>query len=715
MINGPKIKRWVLIGGLVSLIMAFFIFDLGQLLTLDNLKSGYQRYLAFYQASPGQTLLIYFVVYIIVVALSLPGGGIMTLAGGALFGVLAATPVIVVAATIGATIAFWVSRYLFHDALQTRFGHHLHALNEGIERDGGLYLFSIRMIPVFPFFIVNALMGLTPITTWNYVWATSLGMIPATVVFANAGTQLASLESVGDILSLRILLSFALLAVLPWLLHKLLGIYKSRRALRGYAKPKRFDYNLMVIGAGSAGLVSAYIAATLKSRVALIEQGKMGGDCLNTGCVPSKAFIRSAKLKHEIDHAEQLGLSNATATTDFKAVMDRVHSVIKQIAPHDSIERYRKLGVDCLQGTATITSPWQVKVNDQTYSTRAIVIATGASPFVPPIPGINDLDYLTSDNLWQLTEQPGTLAILGGGPIGCELAQSFQRLGTQVVQVEMMPGLLGREDADVSEFIASRLLKEGVDLRLNHRAVGVEKTNDGGVLLCDHNGTEVRIKFDRLLVAIGRKANLRGIGLDQLGIEVSERGTIVVNAALQTRIPTIYAAGDCVGPYQFTHAASHQAWYASVNALFKGLKRFCIDYSIMPWVTFTDPEVARVGLNETEAVEQGIDFEVTRYELSDLDRAITDNHEQGFVKVITRRGKDRVLGATIIGAHAGELITEFVTAMKHDHGLNKILGTIHSYPTLSEANKFLAGNWKRNHAPLKLLALVEKYNRWRRN
>jgi pyruvate/2-oxoglutarate dehydrogenase complex dihydrolipoamide dehydrogenase (E3) component len=487
-----------------------------------------------------------------------------------------------------------------------------------------------------------------------------------------------------------------------------------RRVYRRWAKPATFDRNLIVIGAGAAGLVSAYIGAAVKAKVTLIEQHKMGGDCLNYGCVPSKALIRSAKFMHQVKQARSFGIAHGSAHLNFADVMARVRRVITCVAPHDSIERYRSLGVDVRQGHARITSPWSVSINGCTLTTRAIVIATGARPLVPPLPGLQEVGYLTSDTVWSLTTLPRRLLVLGGGPIGCELAQCFARLGAEVTLVEMAPHLLGREDADAAGIIEGALKQDGVRVCCGHAALRAALVGGEKHLVVSHAGVETVLPFDTLLLALGRSPRTEGYGLEELGIPLAPHKTIEVNPYLQTLYPNIYACGDVAGPYQFTHTAAHQAWYASVNALFGGVKRFKVDYSVIPWTTFTDPEVARVGLSETEAKARAIPYEVTRYDLADLDRAITDEVAHGFVKVLTMPGRDRILGVTIVGEHAGDLLAEFVLAMKYKIGLNKILGTIHTYPTLAEANKYAAGAWKQAHAPQALLALAQRYHAWRR-
>ncbi len=709
-------KRVLIALALVCAVAIFFVFDLGRSLDFDVLKANRVRLAELASASPVRAGALFVAVYIAVTALSLPGAAVMTLGAGALFGVVWGTLLVSIASTIGATLAFLISRFVLRDWVAERFANQLEAVDRGIERDGAFYLFTLRLVPAFPFFVVNLLMGLTSIRTRTFFWVSQAGMLAGTVVFVNAGTRLAELGSIGDVLSAGVLGSLALLGVLPLAAKKLSSWLAARRIYSGWKKPKRFDRNMVVIGAGSAGLVTAYIAAVLRAKVTLVEKHKMGGDCLNTGCVPSKALLRSAKFLSHIARAKQFGIKSASAEVDFGEVMDRVQRVVKAIEPHDSVERYTELGVEVLEGSAKITTPWSVEVTlpagKRTLTTRSIVIAAGARPFVPPIPGLDEIDVLTSDNLWDLRELPPRLVVLGGGPIGSELTQAFARLGSRVTQVEMLPRLLPREDPEVSEVVRARFVQEGIDVRVEHVATRVEVAKGQNELVAEHAGREVRIPFDRMLVAVGRAANVKGYGLEELGVPVAR--TVEVNEFLQTRFPNIYAAGDVAGPFQFTHTAAHQAWYASVNALFDPLKKFRADYSVIPWATFVDPEVARVGLSEQEAQEKAIAYEVTRYDIDDLDRAIADEEAHGFVKVLTVPGKDRILGVTIVGEHAGDLIAEFVLAMRHRIGLNKLLGTIHIYPTLVEANRYAAGAWKKAHAPERLLGWLERFHAWRR-
>jgi len=701
---------------LVLLVAAFFVFDAGRFLSLDFYKSQQAAIEAYRAANPLPAAGIFFLIYVAVTALSVPGAAVLTLVGGAIFGLAWGTLIISFASTVGATLAFLVARFLLRGWVQGRFGRRLTAINAGIERDGPFYLFTLRLVPIFPFFVINLVMGLTPIRTWTFYWVSQIGMLAGTLVYVNAGTQLGRIESVRGILSPEVLGSFALLGIFPLVARKLVQAVRRRRLYRRWRKPGRFERNLVVIGAGSAGLVAAYIAAAVKAKVTLIEKGRMGGDCLNTGCVPSKALIRSARLLAHIRRADEFGIPKATANMHFADVMQRVQRVIRTVAPHDSAERYRSLGVEVIQGTARITSPWTVKVTgpevQRTITTRSIVIAAGAKPSVPPIPGIESVGYLTSDSVWELKDLPRRLVVLGGGPVGSELTQAFARLGSQVTQVEMLPRILSREDPEVSELVTRRFLAEGIRVLTDHTAKASLVEKGEKVLVAEHAGGEVRIPFDAVLVAVGRSANLKGYGLEELGIPTTR--TVETNELLQTIFPNIYAAGDVAGPYQFTHTAAHQAWYAAVNALFSPYRRFRADYSVIPWATFVDPEVARVGLNELEARERGIPYEVSRYDMGELDRAIAEGETEGFVKVLTVPGKDKILGATIVGEHAGELIAEYVLAMRHGIGLNQILGTIHVYPTMAEANKYAAGQWKKAHAPERLLRWVERFHGWRR-
>ncbi len=716
-------KKITILVVIAAAIAAFFFLDLGRFFSLAYIKGSQAQFAALYASNPALVIGAFFGIYVAVAALSLPGAAILTLVGGAIFGLVVGTIVVSFASSIGATCSFLAARYVLGESVQAKFGQRMADINKGVEKEGAFYLFTLRLVPLVPFFVVNLLMGLTKMKTLTFYWVSQVGMFLGTIVYVNAGTQLAQIDSLKGILSPGLLGSFVLLGIFPLIAKKIIRYFQGRKvyAKWNHLKPAKFDRNLIVIGGGAGGLVSAYIAAAVKAKVTLIEAHKMGGDCLNYGCVPSKALIKSAKIAHQMRHADHYGLEAAQPKLSFKAVMARVHKIIAEIEPHDSVERYTGLGVEVLQGYAKIVNPWTVEIamNDgskQTLTARSIVIAAGARPVVPPLPGIETSGYVTSDTLWEvfakLDDVPKRLVVLGGGPIGCELAQSFARLGSQVFQIEMASRILIREDEEVSAHALASLQRDGVKVMAEHKALRFEVLGDAKALVVEHKGLEQRIEYDQIICAVGRVARLTGYGLEDLGIPTQR--TVDTNEYLETIYPNIFAAGDVAGPYQFTHTAAHQAWYAAVNALFGTFKKFKVDYRVIPAATFIDPEVARVGLNEQDAKAQSIAYEVTRYGLDDLDRAIADGSAVGFVKVLTVPGKDKILGVTIVGEHAGDLLAEYVFAMKHHMGLNKILGTIHTYPTLSEANKYAAGEWKRAHQPLKVLEWLRKYHDWKR-
>lgn len=703
-----------LVAVIAVLIGIVFAYDLQQYLTLGYLKSQQASLDEYYQSHALMTALIYFLVYVATAALSIPGAAVLTLFGGALFGLVTGTIIISFASTIGATLAFAVSRFLLRDFIQKKFGDKLKIVNEGVQKEGEFYLFTLRLVPVFPFFLINLTMGLTPIKLIKFFVISQIGMFPGTIVYVFAGTQLAEIDSLQGIFSPGLITAFVILGLFPLITKKMLNLANTRKVMKKFKAPKQFDYNIAVIGAGSAGLVAAYISAAIKAKVVLIEKHQMGGDCLNTGCVPSKALIRSSKMLSYAKRHKEFGFNSASVDFDFKAVMERVSQVIKKVEPHDSVERYQGLGVECVLGNAQILDPYRIKVDDQVITAKNIIVASGARPFVPPIPGLDRIKYLTSDNLWSIRELPQRVIVLGGGPIGCEMAQSFARFGSVVFQVEMLPRILIREDPEVSNRVVEKFREEGVHVLTGYKAKEFVVEGEEKILICEHGAENVRIPFDQVIVAVGRRANITGFGLEELGVEIAKNGTIAHDPYLATNFSNIFVCGDVAGPYQFTHTAGHQAWYAAVNALFRPFKKFRADYRVIPWCTFTDPEVARVGLNETEAVENDIPHEVTVYGIDELDRAIADSEDHGFIKVLTVPGKDKILGVTIVGTHAGDLIAEFVLAMKHKLGLNKILGTIHIYPTLAEANKYVAGNWKKNHVPEKIVGFLERFHQWRR-
>ncbi len=716
-------KKLVLLLAVLLVATAYLLLP-GESPDLDQLRAWLAEAAAWREARPIATAALFFAGYVVVAALSLPLAVAMTLGAGALFGFGLGLLLVSFASSLGALAAFLLARYLFRDAVQRRLGHRREAIERGLTREGPFYLFSLRLLPVIPFFAINLLMGLTNLPALSFYGISQVGMLAGTAVYVNAGTQLAELDGLGGLLSPTLLLSFAALAAFPWIARAVLRRIRRRRVYRGWTRPRSFDRNLVVLGAGAAGLVSTYLATVLRARVTLVEGNRMGGDCLNYGCVPSKTLLRSARLAHEIRHAERFGLRAGVPEVSFRRVMERVHEVIARIAPHDSAERYEALGAEVLRGHGRLLDPWTVEITHADGSTsrrtaRAIVLANGATPLVPPLPGLGETGYVTSDTLWERfagrDEVPARLVVLGGGPIGSELSQAFARLGSSVTQVERGDRLLAREDPEVSAIARRTLEADGVRVRTGTTALATRLREDGEKELLVETGPDKareEIPFDELLIAVGRQPRTAGYGLEELGIPAPR--TVETNEYLQTLYPNILAAGDVAGPYQFTHTAAHQAWFATVNALFGDLRRFRAEYRAVPWTTFLDPEIGHLGLNEQEATARGVAYAITRYELSQLDRALTDGTDRGFLKVLTVPGKDRILGVTLVGEHAGDLLAEFTLAMRRGIGLNRILGTIHTYPTLSEANKYVAGEWKKAHAPQRLLALLERYHRWRR-
>ena len=717
-------KKSLIITIVLSLaILGFFIFrqdilDTLAQLNLQSLKDNYASLKIYFNDRPFQSSLVYVAIYILVTALSLPGAVILTLAGGAIFGLWWGIILVSFSSTLGATAAFLLTRYFFRNYIRSRFGDKLTTINEGIKKDGAFYLFTLRLVPIFPFFVINVLMALTALKTWTFYWVSQLGMLLGTVIYVNAGTQLATLNSTGDILSIDLIISLCVVALLPITAKLFIGLIRRKRIYAKWTRPKQFDYNLIVIGGGAAGLVSSYIGASVNARVALIEKHKMGGDCLNTGCVPSKALIKTAHFLEQARQSKKLGLDKAEVHYEYSDVIKRVQKIIKKIEPHDSRERYTELGVECMQGTATITSPWTVTVDgtngQQEISARSIIVAAGASPVVPHLPNIDQIQYVTSDTIWDMKDLPKKLIVIGGGAIGCELAQAFKRLGSEVILIESENRILIKEDSEVTETIENQLTDEGVTVLTRHRAKGFISEKGTQILVCDSPNGEVRLTFDVILFAIGRRANINGYGLETIDAISDEDNNLPTNDFLETRYPNIYACGDVTGRMQFTHAAAHQAWHAVVNSLFGTFKKFPIDFSAVPWATFTHPEIARVGVNEEEAKMTNLPYEITTYGIDDLDRAITDSEDRGFIRVLTQPGSDKIIGVTIVCEGASEIISEFVLAMKYKLGLNKILATTHIYPTFSEANKYVAGEWKRKNKPERLLRILKIFHQIRR-
>jgi pyruvate/2-oxoglutarate dehydrogenase complex dihydrolipoamide dehydrogenase (E3) component/uncharacterized membrane protein YdjX (TVP38/TMEM64 family) len=714
------VGRIALVALIAVLVTAFLGAGGLHYLSLEYLKAQHAAFAHYRDLHPVVASLGFLGAYVAVTALSIPGATALTLAAGALFGIVWGVFLVSFASTLGATLAFVISRYLLRDFITARFSGRVQGIDAGVKREGWMYVLSLRLVPAIPFWLVNLVMGVTSIRLATFWWASQLGMLPATIVYVNVGTRLSGVTSLRGIVSPAVLAGLAALAVLPYGAKRVMSLLRSRRLTAQWPRPRRFDYNVVVIGAGAAGLVSSYVASAVKARVALVERHAMGGDCLNTGCVPSKALLRSADVAAQLRHAAEFGIRGVgDVSVDFSSVMERVARIRTEVAPHDSVERYTSLGVDCMAGGATITSPYTVEVRGddgavKTLTTRSIVIATGARPAIPDIPGLAEVGFLTSETVWSLDTLPHRLVVIGGGPIGCELAQGFARLGARVVQMQRGVRLLPREDPDASDMLLRRFRDEGVEVLLECEVVRCEQRGTDKVVVVRTTVGERDYPCDAILCAVGRRANTAGYGLERLGIKVTAAGTIEVDDRLQTCYPNIFACGDVVGPFKFTHMAAHQAWYASVNAMFGEWRRFRVDYSVTPWVTFTAPEIARVGLNESDAARQGVACEVTTFSLDELDRAIADGSTYGYVKVLTPPGKDRILGVTIVGEHAAALLAEFVLAMRHGIGLSGVLRTIHVYPTHSEAVKYVAGRWRLNHTPERLLHLSERYHAWMR-
>lgn len=709
-----KIIKIIIILFFILIIFFTFRFNITDIFTFENLKDQHENLINYYMENTFSFSAVFFLIYILVTSFSLPFAAILTLAAGSIFGLIKGVILVSFASTIGATIAFIFSRILLKDYIEKKYPNALKIINKGIEKDGMLYLFALRLVAIFPFFIVNLIMGITSIKIKTFFFTSQIGMLAGTIIYINAGHQLSQIDSLQDIFSPSVLISFALLGIFPIISKRTISLIRDYKKMKNWKKPKKFDYNLTVIGAGSAGLVAANIGASVKAKVALIEKNKMGGDCLNTGCVPSKSIIKTSKIFHFFKTANKYGLNEIKIDYDFEKVMNRVKNNIKKIEPNDSIKRYTQLGVDCFEGKAEIITPYKIKIinnigEEKIVYTRNIIIASGAKPFIPPIKGLNQINYLTSDNIWNLKKLPNKFIILGGGPIGCELTQSFSRLGSNVTQIEQASRIMGREDEDVSDLIKNIFEKEGVKVLTEHKANEVILENNKKYLICETNGKKVKIEFDEILVSVGRKPDLTDIGLEKIGIDFDNRKNIIHNDFMQTNYKNIFVCGDVVGPYQFTHVAGYQAWYASINALFGKLMKLKIKYDVIPWATYVDPEIARVGLNEIEAKNKNIPYEVTAINYIENDRAIADSSEDGFIKILTVPNKDKILGVTIFGNRAADIITEFVFAIKNNMGLNKVLRTIHIYPTYGEINKQIASKWKKKKIPKKLLKITEKY------
>lgn len=708
-------QKYLILFLLILILILYYLFFPKEYLSLAFVKENINSIKNYVNYNYTTSALSYLIIYSLSSALAIPSALILTLSSGILFGLVPGILLTSLGSTLGAVLAFLISRYLFLDLFKSKFRNQYEQMDKEIKKNGNLHLLTLRLVPIFPFWLVNLLMGLSEISLWRYLFISFAGMIPATIVYVYAGLSLSSISELRDVISPSIFFSLLLLSILPYVLRAVVNYYLKKKLYRHYKKPRAFDYNLIIIGGGSAGLVTTFIARILKAKVAIIEKEKMGGDCLNTGCVPSKSLIKIAKIISYGKTPSSWGLKNINIDFSFEDIMNKIHSIIKEIEPHDSIVRYTQLGAECFLGQAQILSPWEVQIGEKIISAKYLVIATGARPIIPQIPGIESISPLTSENIWQLKKQPARLGILGGGVIAAELAQAFSRLGSSVFIIEESSRILSREDEDASGLIHEIFIKEGIKIYTSHTLKKCEKSGDEKILLCiDREGREISLVCDQLFIAIGRKATTSGFGLEKIKLDLNDNGSIKVNEYMQTSLPNIFACGDVAGPFNLTHAASHQAWHTTVNALLGFIKMFKINYSVLPVCTYTDPEIATVGYSKAELIKKSIPFEETIFPMKDLDRAIIEGETCGFVKVFTPPNSDKILGVVIISAEASTMILEFTLAMKHNLGLNKILNTIHAYPGMGEANKYLAGRWKQRKSRLNLLKALERFHTFSR-
>ncbi|MBT5202301.1 MAG: FAD-dependent oxidoreductase, partial [Gammaproteobacteria bacterium] len=536
------VARWFVAVFVASAITLFFIYDLDGLLQLSQLKAQQESLAQMVADQPVESAVFFMAAYILVTGLSLPGATLMTLLAGALFGFYYGSLIVSFASTIGATLAMLTSRFLIREWVESRFSGQAKKINSGMLKEGAYYLFSLRLIPLIPFFVINLALGLTRIRVSVFYVVSQLGMLPATFIYVNAGQELARLDSFEDILSIELLSALLLLAVFPMATKRLVEMFRKRKLRLRFHRPREFDNDIVVIGAGSGGLVSALIGATVNAKVTLIEENQMGGDCLNTGCVPSKSLIRAANLMADIGSADEFGIQVDSAKLDFAEVMARVRGVIKQIEPNDSVERYEAMGVDVRTGHAEIISPFEVAVGGKSITTRNIVVATGAAPIWIEIDGLPADRCFTSETIWNLTELPANLIVIGAGAIGVELSQAFARLGSKVTLVEQADRILVNEDVDVSERISQCLQNDAIEIKTNYRALRAETDGNGIHLVCQGE-EQAKIPFDAVLLALGRLPRTKGFGLENLGVELLDNGAIKVDEYLRTQYDNIYAVG----------------------------------------------------------------------------------------------------------------------------------------------------------------------------
>lgn len=694
--------------------------------------------------------------YVVATVLFVPGS-LLTLGAGAVFGVALGSVCVSISATLGATAAFLVGRYLARDAIARKIEKHekFATIDRAVADEGWKIVLLTRLSPVFPFTLLNYAFGLTRVKLSHYVLASWIGMIPGTVMYVYLG----SLVNVGAGHRQRttgewVLYGVGLLATVT------VTVFVTRLARRALAKkigstetvqsskeimsvpsapvlvrpadahnarlvsnvhPPDWQnpspapcYNLVVIGAGTAGLVTAAGAAGLGAKVALVEKSLLGGDCLNVGCVPSKAVIRSGRAVFDAKEAGPFGVRvGKPVEIDFSAVMERMRKLRADLSPHDSAQRFANLGVDVFLGEARFASPDTVEVAGQTLRFKRAVIATGARAVEPPILGLAEAGYLTNETVFNLTQRPARLAVIGGGPIGCELAQAFQRLGSQVSLLHKNAHLLDREDMEAAALVQKAFIREGVALHLNATITRVERSAGGKLVYYEAQGKEETLAVDEILAGAGRAPNIEGLNLEAAGVRYDRRKGVLVNDCLQTSNPHIYGAGDVCLAWKFTHAADFSARIVIQNALFLGRKK--ASTLTMPWCTYTDPEIAHVGLYERDARERGVEVDTYVREFKEVDRAVLDGEEDGFVKFHVKKGHDEILGATIVARHAGEMISEISVAMAARIGLGKLASVIHPYPTQAEALRQCGDAYNRTRLTPTVKKWMGRWLAWQRS
>jgi pyruvate/2-oxoglutarate dehydrogenase complex dihydrolipoamide dehydrogenase (E3) component/uncharacterized membrane protein YdjX (TVP38/TMEM64 family) len=699
-------------------------------------------------------------VYILACVLFIPGS-LLTLGAGFVFGIVVGTITVSIASTLGATAAFLLGRTLARPWIEARVAHRpkFRALDEAVRRQGFKIVLLTRLSPIFPFNLLNYTFGLTRVSLRDYILASWIGMLPGTVMYVYLGTTLKTLADLaaGNVptsVGQQVLFGAGLVATVAVtvlitrlarkalqeaippptrqtepLAHGDLAMPNTVQVLpddvhnqtlvanvhpRDWVNPQpQSRYNLVVIGAGTGGLVCAAGAAGLGARVALVEKHLLGGDCLNVGCVPSKALLRAARAYADVRDAAGFGVTVPPgAKVDFPAVMERMRRLRAGISPNDSAARFHSLGVDVFLGAAHFTGPDAVEVNGQTLRFARAVIATGGRPIQPPIPGLAEAGFQTNETIFSLMELPRRLAVIGAGPIGCELVQAFARFGSQTFLVGKQPQILPREDPDAAQLVETALQHDGVQLLLGHDLRRVERSGGERVLCLESPHGPKEIRVDDILVAVGRVPNVDGLNLEAAGVAHDSRIGVQVDDRLRTTSPRIYAVGDVCSRYQFTHAADAMARLAIQNALFFGGAR--LSALTIPWCTYTDPEIAHVGLYERQAQEQGIAVQTLTQPLDGVDRALLDGETAGFVRVHLRRGTDKILGATIVARHAGDMISELTLAMTGGLGLRTPARTIHPYPTQAEAIKKVADAYNRTRLTPFVKRMLDKWMAWTR-